>query len=215
MAGDGIRMQNFAEVAIFQPAVFETRHNVRDCYDVTCKPGQLVKTWKKDYIKYRGDGSIRNVRQWPGLRDGATGHNLVTTLGVNSVLDVYLDNQTQIAVWNVGLTDDTPSPAAGDTGASHGGWTEFTEYTETALQTWTGGTAAAGSIDNSSNTADFSINSDTNGGLGGVFLSDTTTKPMVGGLLYSCVALTGGNRVVGNGDTVQVTYTFTAADDAV
>ena len=57
-------------------------------------------------------------------------HNIVTTAGLNDVIDVYLRNQTQTATWYVGLTDGTPTVAAGDTMASHAGWTEVTAYSE-------------------------------------------------------------------------------------
>ncbi|GAG46997.1 unnamed protein product, partial [marine sediment metagenome] len=36
-----------------------------------------------------------------------------------------------------GLTDGTPTPAAGDTMASHGGWTEVVAYDEGVRQTLT------------------------------------------------------------------------------
>lgn len=209
----GVKFHNWADVIVYKPAIFETRTEVEDCYGVRCKPGQLVKTWKKEYGLYRADGMVRSLRQAPSVKMGASGHNLVVNAGLDDVLDVYLDNQSQTTTWYVGLTDDTPSPAAADVMNSHAGWTEFTEYSETVRQTWTGGAASSQSIDNSGNTADFSINNDTNGGLGGVFLVSNNTKGGTTGTLFSCVALTGGNRVVGNGDTVQATYTFTAADD--
>lgn len=51
--------------------------------------------------------------------------NLVTTQGLNHLLDVTFKGATQITAWYVGLKG-TGSPAAGDTHASHSGWTEVT-----------------------------------------------------------------------------------------
>ena len=141
-------------------------------------------------------------------------HNLITTEGITDALAAYLDGQSQTTLWYVGLTNASPTPAAGDTMASHGGWTEYTNYSEANRQQWVGGTAAAGSIDNSANKAVFSING-AGGTVGGAFLTSNNTKSGTTGKLYSIGALSGGNRSVTNGDTLNVTATFTAADDGV
>lgn len=139
--------------------------------------------------------------------------NLVVNAGLDYILDAGLSGGTPITSWFVGLTDDTPSPAAGDTMASHGGWTEFTEYSQATRVAWTDGGVSGQSVSNSGSPASFSVNNSTNGGLGGLFLVSESTKGGTTGTLYAVVALTGGNRVVNNGDTINATYTFTMADD--
>lgn len=139
--------------------------------------------------------------------------NLVVNQGLDHLLDVTLSGATQITTWYVGLTDNTPSPAAADVMSSHAGWTEFTEYSQATRVTWTDGGVSGQSVSNSGSPASFSVNNSTNGGLGGLFLVSENTKGGTTGTLYSVVAITGGNRVVNNGDTINATYTFTMADD--
>ena len=73
--------------------------------------------------------------------------NLVTTVGLNHVLGSTFDAVTQVTAWYVGLKG-AGAVAAGDTMASHSGWTEIADYSQSVRQTLTLGTAAAGSIDN-------------------------------------------------------------------
>ena len=141
---------------------------------------------------------LRETRQW---------ENLVTTEGKNHLLASGLDAATQITQWYLGLTDGTPTAAAGDTMASHAGWAEVTAYDEANRQTWTGGTAAAGSIDNSGNVATFTISADSTT-IGGAFLTSNNTKGGTTGTLYAIGAFTGGDLVLNDGSTVDVTATF-------
>lgn len=141
---------------------------------------------------------LREIREWD---------NLVTTEGKNYLLSAGLDGGTQITTWYLGLTDGTPTAAAGDTMSSHAGWTEVTTYTEAARQTWTGGTAASGSIDNSDAVATFTINADSTT-VGGAFLASVSTKGGTTGTLYAVGAFTGGDLVLNNESTLDVTATF-------
>ena len=56
--------------------------------------------------------------------------NLVTNVGLDDILDKYLKGSAYTAAFYVGLTDGTPTVAAGDTMASHAGWVEVTAYSE-------------------------------------------------------------------------------------
>lgn len=61
------------------------------------------------------------------------GHNGVTVVGKNHILDVYFGNATpvtQIDPWYIGLIKQSPTPvlSENDTLASHAGWTEATGY---------------------------------------------------------------------------------------
>ena len=62
-----------------------------------------------------------------------TAYNMVVNEGLQHILDIlFVSATSQVDPWYVGLTEASPSPAAADTLATHGGWTEFTDYTEGA-----------------------------------------------------------------------------------
>lgn len=132
--------------------------------------------------------------------------NLVTTEGLNDNLTKYLKGAAYTAAWYVGLTDGTPTPAAGDTLASHAGWAEVSAYTGNR-QALTLGTAAAGSIDNSASKATFPITGTAT--IGGAFVASAATG--TSGVLYGVGAFIGGNKSVAASDTLTVTVTLTAA----
>jgi hypothetical protein len=137
-------------------------------------------------------------------------HNLVTNVGLDDVLDKFLKGSTYTAAFYVGLTDGTPTVAAGDTMASHAGWVEVVAYTEGTREVLTLGTVAAQSVDNSASKASFAINADTTT-VGGAFLNTVSTKSGSTGTLYGVGAFTGGDKAVDSGDTLNVTVTLTAA----
>lgn len=131
--------------------------------------------------------------------------NLVVNEGLNDYLDKYYKGSTYTAAHYVGLADGTPSFAAGDTMSTHAGWTEVTAYSEGARQTFTPGTVASQSVDNSGSVAAFSINGSTT--VGGGFLSTDNTKGGTAGILVGGNAFSGGDRTLNNGDTLNVTVT--------
>lgn len=135
--------------------------------------------------------------------------NLVTTQGKNSLLNVGLHATTQITTWYLGLISATPTAAAGDTHASHAGWTEITAYSESVRQTFVENAAASGSIDNVGSVATFTINADGTS-IGGALLSSVSTKNSTSGsdILYAVGAFSGGNVTLNNGSTIQLTATF-------
>ncbi len=136
--------------------------------------------------------------------------NLVVTAGLNDSLDKHLKGSSYSAAWYVGLTDGTPTPAAGDTMASHAGWTEVTAYDEGVRQTLTLGAVAAGSVDNSGSPAVFTI--DTNATtIGGAFIVSDDTPGATDGVLYGVGAFTAGDKSLDDNDTLTVTVTLTAA----
>ena len=133
--------------------------------------------------------------------------NLVTTVGLNHVLGSTFDAVTQVTAWYVGLKG-AGSVAAGDTMASHSGWTEIADYSQSVRQTLTLGTAAAGSIDNVGNLATYSINGTAT--VAGAFVVSSDTKSGTAGTLYGVVDFSSSRAVI-SGDTLTVTVTLTAA----
>lgn len=137
-----------------------------------------------------------------------TAKNLVTNVGLQHILDTVFSGGTAVDPWYVGLSDNSPTFAAADTLASHTGWTEFDEYSDNRkayVETRTNQ-----QLSNSGSVASFSITG-AGGGVGGAFLCSAATG--TSGTLMSGAALSGGNRTVASGDTVEVTYTFSASDD--
>lgn len=132
--------------------------------------------------------------------------NLVVNAGLNYLLSAGLAGGSQITSWYVGLMSASPTPAAEDTLASHGGWTEITDY-DGSRKAWTAGSVTGQSVDNSGSPASFEI--DDTASVGGAFLSSAASG--TSGTLYSAGAFAGGNKSVGNGDTLVVTSTFTQA----
>ena len=141
--------------------------------------------------------------------------NTVTTVGKNSILDVYLGASTQITTWYLGLISSTTfsATAAADTMASHGGWLEAglantPTYSQSARPTTSWSAASSGSKALSAAAA-FSITG--TGTVKGAFLNSVATKDGTLGTLYSAGVFTAGDKVVSSGDTVNVSYTATAS----
>lgn len=138
-------------------------------------------------------------------------HNLVVNEGLQNMVAAYLDAAAQTTTWYVGLITGPGSGttiAAGDTLATHGGWTEFTNYTGNR-KTATFGTATTADpsvIDNSASPASFAI-SGAGGTVAGAFLCSVASG--TSGILFSASDFQSpGDRVVVSGDTLNVTYTF-------
>lgn len=137
--------------------------------------------------------------------------NLITNAGLDHALDIVLSGGTQITSWFVGLTDGTPTVAAGDTMSSHAGWTEVTAYDEATREAFTDGGVSSQSVDNSGSAAQFTI--DTNSTtIGGAFLASNSTKGGTTGTLFAVGAFSAGDKSLDDNDTLDVTATFTAAD---
>lgn len=141
-----------------------------------------------------------------------TAKNQVVNEGLDYILGILLKGSTQSDPWYLGLTDGAPTTDAADSlTGTHSGWTEVTAYTEGARQEFVDGALSSQSCDNSGSKASFSINADSTT-IGGAFLADASATGSNGTLL--CVAaFSGGNKSADSGDTLEVQYTFSAADD--
>jgi hypothetical protein len=138
-------------------------------------------------------------------------HNLVVNQGLQDMNTQYFKGSTYTAGFFLGLVTGPGSGtayAAGDTLASHIGWTEFTNYSGSrkAVTFGTATTADPSVISNSASPSQFSI---TGGGgtVAGAFLC--TVASGTSGVLFSEADFQSpGDRVVVAGDTLNVTYTF-------
>lgn len=146
------------------------------------------------------------------LKWQADTHNLVVNVGLQDMNAKYFTGSNYTAVWYLGVYGAAVSnnPAAGDTMASHAGWTEVTAYSETTRPVCTFGaptTADPSVATNSGSPAVFSINGTTV--IGGAFLTTSNTKGGTTGILFSAGDFAApGDRSVVAGDTLTLTYTF-------
>lgn len=155
---------------------------------------------------YDKDGNLKWEEKVP---------NLVVNEGLQYMNETGLGNGTQITTWYLGLygAGASNSPAAGDTMASHAGWTEVTAYDEAVRQTATFATATTADpsvITNSASAAQFTMNATTT--VGGAFLTSDSTKSGTSGTLFSAADFQSpGDRAVVSGDVLNVTYQFSLA----
>lgn len=149
--------------------------------------------------------------------------NLVNAVGKELMLDTLLSGSSYTTVGPfLGLISGaSPTFSASDTMSSHGGWTEFTNYT-------VGGSAVRGTASftsaTSSGTTPTNVTTKTaaaitytitgaGGTVGGCFLvtgsGASSTQSNTSGTLYSAGAFATA-KVTTAGDTVSVTYSTTA-----
>lgn len=181
-------------------------HRMGDAFGVRAKKGRGL------------DGAVGVMGRWQITCRDKHGNikwtdvieNLVTNAGLNYLLDAGLSGGTQVTTWYVGLTDGTPTAAAGDTMASHAGWTEVEAYDEATRVAWTDGGVSNQSVSNSGSAAEFTISTNSTT-VGGAFLVSNSTKGGTTGTLYAVGAFSAGDKSLDDGDVLTVTATFTAA----
>jgi hypothetical protein len=142
-----------------------------------------------------------------------TFHNLVVNVGLQDMNSKYFQGSGYTAAWYLGLVQGPGSGttfAAGDTLATHAGWTELvagTAYTgnRKAVTFGTASTADPSVITNSASPSSFAmlVNSTV---VAGALLCNAASG--TSGVLFSAGDFTGGDKTVDNGDTLNVTYTF-------
>lgn len=137
-------------------------------------------------------------------------HNLVVNEGLKDMNDKYFTGSTYTAAWYLGLITGPAASTtfnAGDTLATHAGWTEDTNYSGNRKSvTFAAATLADPSvITNSASPSVFNITGTTT--VAGAFLTNVNTG--TSGILFSESDFQSpGDRSVVNGDTLNVTYTF-------
>jgi len=149
------------------------------------------------------------------LKWTAESKNLVVNAGLQYMAGSALTSTTQVTTWYLGLYGAAASntPAAGDTMASHAGWTEIVPYSNANRVTATlaaSTNANPSVVTNTASPAVFNINNTAT--VGGAFLTSANDKSGSTGTLFSAADFgSPGDRSVVNGDTLSVTYTFSLA----
>ena len=137
-------------------------------------------------------------------------HNMIPNIALDRILSIVYGTTAKDTLY-IGLTDGTPTPAAGDIMGTHAGWVIVSPYSNaTDPAAGFAATATGQSIDNSASVATFNINASLT--VGGAFVKDQNTVDLDTGQLHAVEAFTGGDRTVANNDTLEVTYTISAAD---
>lgn len=139
-----------------------------------------------------------------------TFRNLVVNQGLQDMNAKYFSGSAYTAAWFLGLVTGPGSGttfAAGDTIASHAGWTENTAYTgnRKAVTFGTATTADPSVIGNSGSPSSFTMNANAQV-IAGAFLCSVATG--TSGILFSAGDFSAGDKTVDSGDTLNVTYSF-------
>lgn len=188
MFTENVQMADVCEASVIRGASHKEATSISGYYTVECFGADGQLKWKDDI------------------------HNLVTTVGKNLTMDTVLGNSAAGAVV-MGLKG-TGTPDAADTQASHASWLEVGSanaptYSGTR-KTPTFGAASGGTKSTSSAVVFSMTGSGTVAGcfinIGGSAAIDNTT-----GTLFSAGDFTAGSKTVTSGDTLNVTYSATAA----
>ena len=143
-----------------------------------------------------------------------TFHNLVVNQGIANMNNVYFAGSTVTNPWYLGLVTGPGSGttfSATDTLASHGatgsgGWTENTAYTGTRKAVTFGSASSVNPsvIDNQASPSSFAMSGTAT--IAGAFLCSVASG--TAGILFSAGDFIAGDKSVANGDTLNVTYSF-------
>lgn len=159
---------------------------------------ELVEAFKAPSLVYRvecvgADGAVKWLEEFA---------NLVTTVGKTDIVDKYLKGSSYTAAWYLGLKG-TGTAAAGDTLASHAGWSEVNPYSGNRPSiSW--GTTSGGS--NTASVNSFSITGTAT--VAGAFIASAASG--TSGTLYSAGDFASSRSVV-SGDTLNVTATVSVS----
>lgn len=142
------------------------------------------------------------------IRDGQvidrwTEKNLIPQQGLDHMLDVTCKGGSQVGTWYVLIYEGNYTPVSTDTAATFPGLaTECTAYAEATRPTWNEGAISTGSVSNTLNKAEFTINASKT--IYGCALVSVATKGSTSGILLSAVKF-GTSKAYTSGDVLRVT----------
>lgn len=147
------------------------------------------------------DGQLKWTEEFP---------NLVVNEGLQFINQQVFKGASYTATWYMGLINTGATYAGANTMASHSGWTENTLYLQANRPTmaFTVPTSADPSVIATTAPIVFSMTGSAT--IAGGFITSENTKGGITGTLFSAGNFTVGDRAVVNGDTINVTYTFSA-----
>lgn len=141
-----------------------------------------------------------SVRCW-ALPDIANG---ITDVGIHYLLEAGFRDGAKVTTWYAGQIDNAgyTGVAAGDTSASHTGWTECQAYDEATRQTLSFGAAASRAI-----TASVSFTMNDTKTVKGIFVISVNTKGGTTGTLWSTALFSSPPGLV-SGNVLTANYTL-------
>lgn len=187
MFNENVKMADTCDASVVRGASQKEESSINGYYVVECRSADGQLKWEDEI------------------------HNLVTTVGKNSILNAYLDNSAAGAIV-MGLKG-TGTAAAGDTQASHATWDEVGG---TNAPSYSGNRPtpafSAASSGSKSTSAAVVFNMTGSGTVAGCFINvgGSATKDDTTGVLFSAGDFTAGSKTVTNGDTLSVTYVASA-----
>jgi hypothetical protein len=141
------------------------------------------------------DGNVKWIEE---------GSNIVVDTGIDYIMGTaVLDTATLY----LGLLTATPSPVAGWT-MTQAAAAEAAGYSSGTRPAWGQGAVSSKVVTNGTAVTFTMDGTDTS--IGGAFLTTNATKDDTGGTLVAAKAFS-ENKAVGNGDTLDVTYTITGS----
>ena len=176
----------------------------------TVSAGLVARTGADSSARAGGIFHVQCLDKDGNLKWETSEHNLVVNEGLQDMNTKYFKGSVYTADFYLGLITGPGSGttfAAADTLASKA-WTEYTDYagSRKAVTFGTATTADPSVISNSASPSSFAI-SGAGGTVAGAFLC--TVASGTSGVLFSESDFQSpGDRVVVNGDTLNVTYTF-------
>jgi hypothetical protein len=158
--------------------------------------------WRGEFVCeiYDVDGTyLRTVKATNGITDA----------GLANVVSVEFAAGTQITAWFAGLIDlaSFSALANADTMASHAGWIENTNYSESVRQTWSA--VASGPTVTNSAAMVFTINATVT--IKGAFIVSNSTKGGTTGTLWATALFDVGDQQLISGQTLKIYYLGNAA----
>jgi len=167
--------------------------------------------------KFKGVFDIEVKDKFGNLISNSRAENVITDEGLNSILNVYLHGDTQITAWYCVIFEDDVTPD-GDTTYAVPVFTEWEAYDEATRPAYVEAESVAESTTNSANKAVFTA-SDTKTLYGAALVgggsAPTTKGNVAGGGTMPCAGKFDAAQPVVDDNVVNLTYTVTAADDAV
>lgn len=164
--------------AVMNPSIDETLEGIGFSFDVECVGADGQVKWRETF------------------------HNTVTTVGKTDTIDKYFKGSAYTAAWYLGLKG-AGSVAAGDTLASHGGWSEVTPYSGNRPGI-TFGSTSSGS--NTASAVSYTINASAT--VAGAFIASAASG--TSGTLWSAGDFA-SSRTVASSDTLNVTPTVSVS----
>lgn len=177
--------------------------------------GLIAAPQSGEQAKATGKFTVQCLDKDGNLKWELESKNLVVNVGLQYMAGAALTGTSPITTWYIGLygAGASNAPAAGNTMASHGTWTEETGYSNANRPTATFAAATNANpsvVTNSASPAAFNINATAT--IGGAFLTSDNTKGGTTGTLFSASDFTSpGDRSVVSGDTLNVSYTMSLA----